>query len=54
MDKEEIVKLYIYGLITDNEFKQLVIGLEPINNENLPKKISEKIDKNGNLEFKEE
>jgi hypothetical protein len=45
MDKEEIVKLYIYGQITDKEHKQsvLIIACELKSKENY-NKIKDKID----------
>lgn len=44
LDKEEIVKLFIYGHITDAEHKQLIISLELKNKENY-QKMKDKIEK---------
>jgi len=49
LNKDEIVKLFIYGHITDSEHKQLIISLDLKNKENY-EKMKEKIEKNSEIE----
>jgi len=52
MEKDEIVKLFIYSQITDTEHKQLIISLELKNRENY-NKMESKIDLHENENIKE-